>query len=596
MSEGLREHMDTSIGAVVASQFTTRKWEPAVDRYATGLEICVGQGIPQPVADEIRDAAKSILDSCCRALNLTVPPIAVTQADRLREEEYEVIVAKACRLAGSLSGSVLTWCQLHPTAGADGRTGLAASLPSKDDALRPSSEIARALEEVLWDDPGLLLSEEAVENLTADSVASTWPSKADVVRELVKRRLPVASLGDTLARLAVDGDPRQTIEQVAGALRSYDVRVRLGQRLHDAVRPQDPTSWFQTFLLPEVRSTLFAELGVAYPAFWFEILAGQLTEDSYQIVVNGLPRATGKVPQGRVLIQVPPTSAERLDLQGCVHPLTGVLCSWLDASLSPSATDYPSVTDASGFVAAQLQACLREAAGEFADVAWVQQQLERLEPAFPELVQTTRRQWSDYAIAAVCSQLVDESISMRDLTRILKGLNEPGANDQSPEGGVGDPTIAESLRRRLADYISDRFAQQRLWPPAPGLHRVQRTLWAIQIGRKRRKQLETVLQTAETPSIYDFTDAASFLRELQDQMASWSLPYSPVLLTVGEVRPHVRRLVAAQFPRLSVLKLDELEPDLLVRDSDSPGVTVAELMAQGVPAATKVDFVEGQWK
>jgi type III secretory pathway component EscV len=280
---------------------------------------------------------------------------------------------------------------------------------------------------VVWQDPGLLLTENGTnERLWAlpgevdFAAGSIWTA---IFRGLASRRVRIEPTA--IASVARTAEGRleivRRVEQLSCQLRPYEVVMRFGTALHQRVAPDDESGPLGG-LMSYLHDVLLHETGVAFPRVLFENDAS-LDVNGYAIIVAGLPRAFGTIPDGMTFTNATPEFfANSGTIEPYVNPATASIGSWVaDEALEPVHDVVTATWDASGFVVLQLAACLREAAHEFADAAWAQQHLDRLseDEALRPFVELVRTMLPRESLAWVMSRLVAESVNIRDV-RLLE--------------------------------------------------------------------------------------------------------------------------------------------------------------------------------
>ena len=519
------------------------------------------------LSSEIVKALDQVVSVCCKSLRLHTPQLLVTPDPALPEGEYEVAVAGVTRFSGSLSSSFLDWWGEHPTAGRRGRSGLTGAPEGDSTYWAPTDQIARAVEEVLWDDPGLLLAAPGVlaeapassELPAHQGISADWPP---VARELARRRIPLpdhASREPAPIDLAGAASRVNGIEELASRLHPSTIRIRLGVEFDEEVSYKDKDSPVSVHLLPKMTSDLFYELGIAYPEVKFE-RAEDLAPWAYQILISSLPRGTGTIPPGKVLVDIPPDAGTQ-STEPWIHPVDGHLCSWIPRDLAEGLGS--STWNPTEFLLLHMAACLKEAAPEFADLSWTEQQLNRLAEIFPDLTAAARSAYGDARLAVVLRRLVAEGFSIRDLFRVLERLLEfneltnsalvldTPETPQEEDWSIEDPVaLTEYVRGGMKDYVSYTQTQ--------GANTLR--VFLLDPGHLEPSLRDAVRGADPYEPVYGFREAGAFLRALRTELTgfqSLKLP-APALLTTSALRPHVRRLIAAQFPKVAVVSYQEL--------------------------------------
>ena len=578
-----RDDGASSSSANYALRFVAGQWRAPTAEPPSEIEVRLATG----QADAVRPGDLSgIVADFCAALGLPEPQLTVEASRDLPEGELEVRAGGATRLAGTLATTRMQWWAHHPGAGPGGRTGAFDHAAPDDGEMTPLEAVGRAIEEVLWDDPGLVLTGGAAVNRllqrlrdhNAGALASAYADGwSDVLRRLAARRIPLGDSSAVCSALEASARPSTRVwcvEELASRLHPNDVRIRLGRGLHDRVFDKEGAKDLEERLEPMLRDGLYYELGVAYPEFRYE-RTSDLPDHGYQVRVNHLARASGSVPVGRVLVNAEAQAVDDLDPQAWINPANGGLCSWVpEEKAADLAAQRFTTWNAGEYLILQLAACLREAAGEFADLAWTERQVGRLREYLPETVAITERFFdarnvhASTHLAAVCRRLVGEGLALRNLTRVLNRIVEfehtansalvldPDGAPREVDWSMEDPiALTEYVRGGMRDYISHARSN--------GGSMVALLLDGASV---EEKLAAVVYGSAGYEPAYGYEDAGPFLRELRTTLEDISLAQSDLsLLTGNDLRPHLRRLIAAQFPTLAVVSYQELAPTLSIQ-------------------------------
>jgi hypothetical protein len=567
----------------LAEAFTLERWRRE-DRGQQAVEIRVSADDDEQLPSDVEDVAVGVLEPICLSLGLPQLPVRVVSSADLSAGEYEVVLGGAVRVAGSLETPWRTWWGDHPTAGPAGRSGAATAPDDVDGSPQPGVRVGRALEEALWDDPSLLLANERAAEVirtVAAQVTVLDPEKnwLPVLCDLVSRRVPLSPLDELpdAVRRVEASDRVGRAQQAACVLRPYEVTVGLGPELYAVANPNQRESYL-TQQLGVMHEGLAVEFGVGFPEISFSVRK-DLGARGYEVTINGLQRVRGEIPNGRVLVNVPPAEADAVvaeggaehePIVGSMHPLNGMPVTWADEDLVDGGQGVVTWSPVE-FLVLQLASVLAEAAHEFADLAWTEQLLQRLVDYYgmDDVIAEVDRQHSRELVAAVLQSLTAEAVSIRDLERVLQRLLNAGptrldttAAIPAADGSAARAVeVAEHVRAGLAYPLSHAAAQAWQFSPGTGLRGVERTVVAITLTEAQETALEAVVVNGTRTAVYGFDAAGELLRELRLARERSGVPL-PVLVVKRAVRPHLRRLIAAQFPRMRVLARDELSPDV----------------------------------
>jgi type III secretory pathway component EscV len=191
-----------------------------------------------------------------------------------------------------------------------------------------------------------------------------------------------------------------------------------------------------------------------------------------------------------------------------------------------------------------VEPVLRRRAASLLGIAEVQGLLDRLERARPGIVrQVIPKTVSVSALTEVLRALLDEGVSVRDLSRILETLS------RLPSASRDDADRTEAVRRGLADQITaDLVGESRALP-------------AIVLDGIVEDTLEDAVVEADGRRALALSPATS--REITSAIvaAAQSHPQA-VVVTRPETRRFVRQLVRRRRPDLPVVAATELAEDV----------------------------------
>ena len=249
----------------------------------------------------------AVLGRLCAFQSLPLPAIVVTEDPGLGPTSFAVDVDGVTRYQGG-APTRIDWDRAHPAAGPDGRTGIFAAA---DWQVR--TVVGRAVEQVLWDDPGLLLTPSAalalVAVVTGDGVpGATAEALACALREVAHRRVPlrhdtlpdvlrhVIDLGTASSDAAVerhDRSPDRTIPDGLPLGIRDAVQVALDQplvslRVRVHVRHAFPTDLRVRLEAPDGTSAVLADRAAA-PGSELTLEATPITDPALGVFVGTVP-------------------------------------------------------------------------------------------------------------------------------------------------------------------------------------------------------------------------------------------------------------------------------------------------------------------
>jgi flagellar biosynthesis component FlhA len=542
-------------------ELAVRTWQTARPRAPSGIRVMTSS-LGQPEREFLAPAAGA---AACLAtsIGLPAPELSVAADPNLRDGEFEIAVEGVVRYAGSFDSTWIRSWSGHPAFGSNGRSGAARASGPATAAMPPAAQAARAVEAVLWDDPGLLLRGDGLERFQRSLPDAPWLA-ASVLSELASRHLSVSRASAEIAR---DVSLDVNVERTAQHVREYAVSVKLGGHAGsapgEAVDAGSLAEWLES-----ARNGLAAEVGITFPEAAVE-LTDELPPHDYQVVVNGLPRASGTIPPGCAVSPWPGPPGDPPDAGPCVDPVAGILLRWVDED------DPTSKWSATAWLTRQVEACLRDASREFVDMSLIDQLLGDLADAgYRRLVTAARGpvSLSSELLAWTLGLFVSEGLALRPLPRIIDRLVEVRSSTAlhaprgDPDGGVsatGAELLVDELRRGMPDAVTFHASGGRS------------SLSVILLSPDIEDAIRAAAGgSAARSSVYDFPDAGRLLRAVRTRLtpdpgaesaaspdAAAAPALQPVALVVTEeIRAHVHRLLAAQFPWVHVLSAGELDP------------------------------------
>ena len=190
-------------------------------------------------------------------------------------------------------------------------------------------------------------------------------------------------------------------------------------------------------LLPRVkgvRKKLSAELGfLVQPIRIRDNL--DLAPDVYHIVMNGVVRGKGEIKVGREMAINPGQALGTIEGMPTKEPAFGLDAVWIE----PSQRDYArtlgyTVVDAATAVATHLNTLLRNNCAELLSHDETQQLLDKVAARSPKLVEDLVPGKLPLAtITKVLQNILDESVSVRDMRTIIEVLSTESGNTQDPD-------------------------------------------------------------------------------------------------------------------------------------------------------------------
>ncbi len=307
-------------------------------------------------------------------------------------------------------------------------------------------------------------------------------------------------------------------------------------------------------LLPRVkgvRKKLSAELGfLIQPIRIRDNL--DLAPDVYHIVMNGVVRGKGEIKVGREMAINPGHVHGTLEGIPTKEPAFGLDAVWID----PSQRDYArtlgyTVVDAATAVATHLNTLLRDNAAELLSHDESQQLLDKVASRSPKLVEDLVPGKLPLAtITKVLQNILDESVSVRDMRTIIEVLSTESSRTQDPD------ELTAAVRPRLGRMIVQSLID------------VANSLPVITLDPSLEQMLHNVLQQSSSNQglVIEPNLAEGLFKALAENTQEVENQGHPAVLVVSPgIRPWLAKIIKHRLSDLTVLSYSEIPDDQAVK-------------------------------
>lgn len=341
--------------------------------------------------------------------------------------------------------------------------GIAASPPMRDAAATGiAHESAIAMEPCpamlsADDTPAGTLPSFVPTSGSRSGAAFPWPPELawlmPILRNVLRLGISIAeqqTIADAIHSALAERDSAADVtERLIAALRPAFVEIRLSPATLRQITTDNVDAG--PALFPFVRSGVFNQLGVRCPAFRFTP-AQDLPPNCFAFTVNHVVTLPwlGLVPD-QSLVRAGPWTLEQLGLpaaharhpgEDAIHPPA---YSTVPAAAAATAADAGLATwDQLGYLGLCLAITLREYSACFVDSTVVDEMINQLKEAFPELVKASLDRRSVQQITGLVRALVAHRLPVRNLRFILERLL-----DYDLQGLTGGDSVS------LIDFVED---------------------------------------------------------------------------------------------------------------------------------------------
>ncbi|MCF6343551.1 MAG: flagellar biosynthesis protein FlhA [Devosiaceae bacterium] len=332
---------------------------------------------------------------------------------------------------------------------------------------------------------------------------------------------------------------------ISDSLKIDDLKLELGYGLLDMVRDENGSDRL-TDQIKALRTQLAIDLGFIMPPV--RILDNmQLEPNNYKVKIKEVEAGSGTVFSNLLMVMDPMGKMIDLPGQQTMEPTFGLPATWIENALRDEAElkGY-SIIDPSTVISTHITEVIKANVADLLSYANVQSLLKGLGEEQQKLVEDlVPSQVSISTIQRILQILLNERISIRDLSTILEGIAQIASPGASPQ------YIAEHVRSRLSRQLcAANLNGSNSLPLLTLSPQWERDFAESMVGEGNDRHL------AMAPSrLQEFITSVQSAFENAAQMGEL-----PVLITSPAIRVHVRAIIERFRPQTVVMSQNEVHP------------------------------------
>ncbi len=365
------------------------------------------------------------------------------------------------------------------------------------------------------------------------------------------KKIADAALKALAANPATPGAAGISEVPITDSLKIDELKLELGYGLLSLVKEDENGSDRLTEQIKALRRQLAGELGFVMPPV--RILDNmQLEPNDYKVRIKEVEAGHGQIWANQLMVMDPMGREINLPGHHTTEPTFGLPATWIEAALRDEAELRGlSIIDPSTVISTHLTEVLKANVADLLSYANVQSLLAGLPKEQQKLVEDiVPAMISVSGIQRVLQALLNERISIRDLSTILEGVAEIA--------GVGRSTqaIAEHVRSRLSRQLcAANLGPDGNLPLLTLSPQWERDFAEAMVGEGDNRHL------AMAPSrLQQFIVGIQQGYERAAQQGEL-----PVLITSPSIRPHVRAIVERFRPQTVVMSQNEVHPRIRLK-------------------------------
>lgn len=328
--------------------------------------------------------------------------------------------------------------------------------------------------------------------------------------------------------------------------------LEVGAYLSKEIRRERGGMTFVEQMIPKMRHALYQDLGVRFPGVHVRTESPTLGDDEYMIYLNEVPIVRGKIEEGALLTNEDPETLKRYNIPHTVSKNSmGQPSYWVEARyedvMKKAGIKYWGPLDV---MILHLSYFYKQHAADFIGIQEVRGILEFIEKSFPDLVKEVTRLVPLQKLTEIFKRLVQEQISIKDLRTILESLSEWAQTEKDTV------LLTEYVRSSLKRYISYKYSQGQ---SILSVYLVDPEIEDMVRGAIKQTSAGSYL--ALDPDTTQMILGA--MRQVITPTPAGGQP--PVLITAGDVRRFLRKLIEGEFPDLAVVSYQEIVPEIKIQ-------------------------------
>lgn len=343
---------------------------------------------------------------------------------------------------------------------------------------------------------------------------------------------------------------KATRESVLELLAVETIEIEVGYRLVPLLNAEQGGDLLER--IAQIRRQTALDLGIVLPSIRVRDNL-QLSPNSYQIKLKGIPLETGDVYPDRVLAMNSSGVNEDGKITGisAIEPAFGLPALWVEEKDKDLAETYGyTVVSPSAVISTHLTEIIKKNAADILSRADVQQLIDNLKKDVSEdYVSDLMKDVVVSDVQQVMQNLLRERVPVRDLKSILETVSLQIRVNKNPD------FLTEQTRKALARTI----CRQNLADTGE--------LLAITIS----PEVENVIAQGVSPDGLSLTLDPDFTRRLLDSLnmelekAISSTGNQPIILCSSPIRIAFRKLIERTYPQITVMSYNEISSSVKAR-------------------------------
>lgn len=303
---------------------------------------------------------------------------------------------------------------------------------------------------------------------------------------------------------------------------------------------------FMEEMIPKMRIALYTDTGVSFPGIHLNVNNKVIDDNEYTILLNEVPAFTGKIFQGKVLVNETKTELNKykIPFQENKNSL-GIPTCWVAEKYLPALNKMSIKTwNIAESVTLAVSMFYMKYADSFVGIQESKAILAFAESDYPDLVKEVSRLLPLQKISSIFKMLVLEGISIRDIRSILEAIVENAQSEKTPS--------------ILVEYIREYMSRLVTYNASKGKSTISVYILDPRIEDMLRSNVKetaggSYLSLSPEYSEQIISSAKKVIKESKN---------APVVITTMDIRRFVYKLLSSNFPNVFVVSYQEIDREI----------------------------------
>jgi len=279
----------------------------------------------------------------------------------------------------------------------------------------------------------------------------------------------------------------------------------------------------------------------------------QLKPGEYAVLIRSSNIATGKVMMGHYLAMNPGTAIEPIEGVEAQEPVFGLAAHWINESQKDKAefAGY-TVVDPETILITHITEIIKSYSHELLGRQELKNLLDNVKETHPNLVEELIPNLLPIGtVHKICSNLLREQVSIRDMVRILETLSDYANTTKDPD--ILTEYIRNAMARNICKSLIGRDGVLKLFTLDPSIE----------------ETITDAISPDQTHLNLDVRTTQSIINSIAMAINNSVIETQPIILSSSFIRRHFKKMTERFLPNIVVISYNEVPPNVEVQQIQS---------------------------